>query len=132
MGIHAGTHMDQGNLDIELTSDTMNSLLSLGLLSDAFIRETNLQKSKKKKKALYHLHARDLDIIHTVLSRVDSSSSAGSASLSRPLGDKYLGSDSKGLKDTLIRLIDIAVRSVRRDEKSKSSTSAASSSRSSS
>ena len=116
--IHAGTHIDQGNLDVELTSDTMNNLLSFGLLSENSRKELSLlsmtllsmtDPSKLPKRARYRLRARDLDLIHTVLSR------AGAVSLPRTLGDKYLGSDSKGLKDTLIRLIDIAVKSVRED-----------------
>lgn len=120
--IHAGTHIDQGNLDIELTSDTMNNLLSFGLLSNHCRKEISLlsmtDPSKLPKKARYRLRARDLDIIHTVLSR------AGAVSLPRTLGDKYLGSDSKGLKDTLIRLIDIAVKSVRENKPTSSSNTA--------
>ncbi len=118
--IHAGTHIDQGNLDIELTSDTMNNLLSFGLLSENCRKEISLlsmtDPSKLPKRARYRLCARDLDLIHTVLSR------AGAVSLPRTLGDKYLGSDSKGLKDTLIRLIDIAVKSVREDKSASSSS----------
>mmetsp|Transcript_13944 Transcript_13944/g.29387 ORF Transcript_13944/g.29387 Transcript_13944/m.29387 type:complete len:824 (-) Transcript_13944:180-2651(-) len=129
--IHTGTHIDQGDLDIELTSDTINALLSFGLFTDTFNKNLNLSASflsslvnantnananenenfALPKKALYRLRATDLDIIHTVLS-----SESTAASLSRTLGDKYLGSDSKGLKDTLIRLIDIAVRSVREEK----------------
>ena len=124
--IHAGTHIDQGNLDIELTSDTINNLLSFGLLSHSCRKDISLlsmtDSSALPKKARYRLRARDLDIIHTVLSR------AGNVSLSRTLGDKYLGSDSKGLKDTLIRLIDIAVRSVREDQSASSSSTTSSSS----
>ena len=116
--IHAGTHIDQGNLDIELTSDTMNNLLSFGLLSENSRKELSLlsmtDPSKLPKRARYRLRARDLDLIHIVLSR------AGAVSLPRTLGDKYLGSDSKGLKDTLIRLIDIAVKSVREDRSASS------------
>lgn len=123
--IHAGTHIDQGDLDIELTYDTINNLLSFGLLSDACSKDISLlttaDSSSLPRKALYRLRARDLDIIHSVLSR------AGSVSLPRSLGDKYLGSDSKGLKDTLIRLIDIAVRSVREYKSSSSSLGASSS-----
>jgi len=63
----------------------------------------------------YRLRARDLDIIHSVLTRGDS------VSLPRLLGDEYLGSDTKGLKDTLVRLIDIAVRSVREEKPSSAS-----------
>lgn len=116
--IHTGTHIDQGSLDVELTSDTISSLLSFGLLSDEFQKNLSLlsmngTSSSPPKKAHYHLRARDLDILHAVLSRAGS---FGSPSLSRDLGDKYLGSDSKGLKDTLIRLIDIAVRSVREEQ----------------
>jgi hypothetical protein len=73
------------------------------------------EDSALPRKARYRLRARDLDIIHTVLSR------DGSVSLPRTVGDKYLGSDTKGLKDTLIRLIDIAVRSVREEKLSSSS-----------
>jgi len=118
--IHAGTHIDQGNLDVELTSDTINSLLSFGLLTNAFRKDLSLtstitENSVLPRKARYRLRASDLDIIHTVLSR------AGSVSLPRTLGDKYLGSDTKGLKDTLIRLIDIAVRSVREEKSSSTS-----------
>jgi len=118
--IHAGTHIDQGDLDIELTSDTINSLLSFGLLTDAFKKELYLLSSMEENSALprrtrYRLRGRDLDIIHTVLSRAES------LSLPRALGDKYLGSDTKGLKDTLIRLIDIAVRSVREENSSSAS-----------
>ncbi len=113
--IHAGTHIDQGNLDIELTCDTMNNLLSFGLLSKKSQNDLSSFRSMTEGSALprtarYRLRARDLDLIHTVLSQ------AGPLALSRPLGDEYLGSDSKGLKDTLIRLIDIAVRSVREDD----------------
>jgi len=113
--IHAGTHIDQGNLDIELTCDTMNNLLSFGLLSKKCQNDLSSFRSMTEGSTLpptarYRLRARDLDLIHTVLSR------AGPLALSRPLGDEYLGSDSKGLKDTLIRLIDIAVRSVREDD----------------
>ena len=118
--IHAGTHIDQGNLDIELTSDTIQSLLSFGLLSDTCRNDLLLrlpmdEDSALPRKARYRLRARDLDIIHTVLSR------DGSVSLPRTVGDKYLGSDTKGLKDTLIRLIDIAVRSVREEKSSSAS-----------
>lgn len=117
--IHAGTHIDQGNLDVELTCDTMNNLLSIGLLSNACKKDLSILSmtdgSALPRKALYTLRARDLDIIHAVLSR------AGAVSMPRTLGDKYLGSDSKGLKDTLIRLIDIAVRSVREDKSASSS-----------
>jgi len=123
--IHAGTHIDQGNLDVELTSDTIHSLLSFGLLSDTCRNDLALRlptddDSALPRKARYRLRARDLDIIHTVLSR------DGSVSLPRTVGDKYLGSDTKGLKDTLIRLIDIAVRSVR-EEKSSSASGTSSS-----
>jgi len=121
--IHAGTHIDQGNLDIELTSDTINSLQSFGLLTDVCRENLSFRSSTRVNSALpgkayYRLRATDLDIIHTVLSR------AGSVPLPRTLGDKYLGSDTKGLKDTLIRLIDIAVRSVRGEKSSPSSGTA--------
>jgi len=117
--IHAGTHTDQGDLDIELTSDTINSLLSFGLFSDTCKKDISFFSmngiSPLQENRRYRLRGRDLDIIHTVLTR------AGSMHLPRTLGDKYLGSDTKGLKDTLIRLIDVAVRSVR-EEKSLSTS----------
>ena len=121
--VHTGTHIDQGDMDIELTSDTINSLLSFGLFTDKCKNDLSLRLSSLQedsafpRMARYRLRARDLDIIHAVLSRT------GSVSLPRNLGDKYLGSDSKGLKDTLIRLIDIAVRSVREEKVSSNSES---------
>lgn len=123
--IHTGTHIDQGSLDVELTSDTISSLLSFDLLSEEFRKNLSLlsmngTSSSPPKKAHYRLRARDLDILHSVLSRAGS---FGSPSLSRDIGDKYLGSDSRGLKDTLIRLIDIAVRSVREEQSLASSSS---------
>jgi len=107
-------------LDIELTSDTINSLISFGLLTDSCKKELSLLSSMKENSEYsqschYRLRARDLDIIHSVLTRSDS------VSLPRSLGDKYLGSDTKGLKDTLVRLIDIAVRSVREEKSSSTS-----------
>lgn len=122
--IHAGTHIDQGDLDIDLTSDTIESLLSFGLFSDTCKKEISLVSPMDEdrmlpRKTRYRLRARDLDIINAVLSR------AGSVPLPRTLGDKYLGSNTKGLKDTLIRLIDVAVRSVR-EEKSTSASGASS------
>ena len=124
--IHTGTHIDQDDFDVKLTSDTINSLISFGLLADDCVQSLLLSRANKKsvtttkKERLYRLRARDLDIIHTVLSRVGSDTPF---QLSRSLGDKNLQSDTKGLKHTLIRLIDIAVESVRTDKGSSSSSS---------
>jgi hypothetical protein len=128
--IHTGTHIDQDDFDIELTSDTINSLISFGLLTNDCIQSllsTRVNKKKSlttTKKRLYCLRARDLDIIHTVLSRVGSDTPFH---LSRTLGDENFQSDTKGLKATLIRLIDIAVESVRTEQGSSSSSSSSSS-----
>ena len=118
--IHAGTHIDQGILNIELTSDTINSLISFGLFTETCTNGISLLSSVEEnagypRKGHYCLRARDLDIIHSVLTR------GGSVPLPRSLGDTYLGSDTKGLKDTLVRLIDIAVRSVREEKSSSTS-----------
>ena len=124
--IHTGTHIDQDDFDVKLTSDTINSLISFGLLADDCVQSLLSSRANKKsvtttkKERLYRLRARDLDIIHTVLSRVGSDTPF---QLSRSLGDKNLQSDTKGLKHTLIRLIDIAVESVRTDKGSSSSSS---------
>jgi len=105
--IHKGTHIDGADLDIELTSDTINSLISFGLLTENCVQSLSRATNSLTTKRLYRLRARDLDIIDTVLSRV------GSASHS--LADRNDQSNTKGLKYSLIRLIDIAVESVRKE-----------------
>jgi len=115
--IHKGTHIDGDDLDIELTSDTINSLISFGLLTENCIQSLSRATNSLTTKRLYRLLARDLDIIDTVLSRVESASHS--------LADRNLPSDTKGLKHSLIRLIDIAVESVRKENGSSSSSSSA-------
>jgi len=106
--LHKGTHIDRNlnrnNLDIILTSDTINSLISFNLLTIDCINSLSRDAGAIKAKRVYQLRTRDLDIIHTVLSR------AGSTPYCQDLQ-----SDAKGLKHTLIRLIDVAVESVREE-----------------
>jgi len=122
--IHKGTHIDRDDFDIILTSDTINSLISFGLLTTNCIGSLSRVTNSIKMKMTYRLRARDLDVICTVLSRV------GSApyQLSRIFADRKLQSDAKGLKHTLIRLIDLAVESVRVENGSSSSSSSEASS----
>jgi len=108
--IQTGTFVDRGDVDIELSVDTVAALKSFGLLIDSksFKGEGHYESiTTADRKNQYCIRAKDLDIVRAVLS------SASEAPFSLP---NRINEDDENLKRTLIKLINIAVESVQQTE----------------
>jgi len=107
--IHAGTFSDQKkDIVIEITRDTLFALQSFGLLvkeTEEDRQERRRRSFKRGEKVRCRLNTKDLDIIRTVVSR------ANLAPFSIPGDGGEENPSSSTLKKTLLRLVDVAVKS---------------------
>jgi len=107
--IHAGTFSDRRDeIQIEITRDTLFALQSFGLLT-INAEETRQEKRRRTlkygKKVHCSVNTKDLDILRTVVSR------AKLAPFYVPSEEDGENSASSCLKKTVLRLIDVAVKS---------------------
>mmetsp|Transcript_19881 Transcript_19881/g.22749 ORF Transcript_19881/g.22749 Transcript_19881/m.22749 type:complete len:713 (+) Transcript_19881:302-2440(+) len=107
--LHAGTYSDKKDkIQIEITRDSLFALKSFGLLvnnPNESSQERRQKMMKQGEKVYCHLNTKDLDILRTVVSR------ARLAPFHVPVDEEDDNSSNTCLKKTLIRLIDLAVKS---------------------